>query len=229
MIHDKKEFGIGVALLTVFFVALTAIFMPVFEGGKNTLDYMDGVFNSISKYSAYYIPDVAKKARKHDGAQVTVAVMAADDAQAARMETLFTAAGATVARDGAKLSVTTDLGRLLGAALADADLMYKNAGDTVAGKYGFDGRRALFDWHRALTAMTKDLNKQENFAAAKTLRDVQTKALEPAYNYYGVEAVPMAKMLWIALLALAGYVLYTIWYGFGILFLFEGWGLRLEH
>ena len=61
MIHDKKEFGIGVALLSVFFVALAAIFMPFFEGGKNTLDYMDGLFNSISKHSAYYIPDVATR------------------------------------------------------------------------------------------------------------------------------------------------------------------------
>ncbi len=229
MIHDKKEFAIGAGLIAAFFVALAAIFMPFFEGGKNTLDYMDGLFNAISKHSAYYIPDVAEKARTQQGKSATVAVAPADANQAERLRTLFTAAGATVTTDGAKLNVTTDLGRLVDAALADADLMYHNDGDGVAGKYGFDGKRALYDWHQAFAAMTKELNTQDNFAAAKLLRDVQSKALEPAYNYYGVEAVPMTQMLWIALLALVGYVLYTIWYGFAILFLFEGWGLRLEH
>jgi hypothetical protein len=36
-------------------------------------------------------------------------------------------------------------------------------------------------------------------------------------------------MVWVSLAALVGYVLYTIWYGFAILFLFEGWGLKLSH
>jgi hypothetical protein len=39
----------------------------------------------------------------------------------------------------------------------------------------------------------------------------------------------MSSMLWVSLAALVGYVLYTIWYGFAILFLFEGWGLKLDH
>ena len=77
--------------------------------------------------------------------------------------------------------------------------------------------------------MTKDLNKQEKFKEAKSSRDVQTKVVEPAYNYYGVKAIPMSSMVWVSLAALVGYVLYTIWYGFAILFLFEGWGLKLSH
>lgn len=227
-IHDKKEFGLGLALLAGFFVALYAIFSPLIEG-RNALDYLDGVFNSISKDSAYYIPAVAEKAKQHDGSAVALAVKAADPAQAARMAKLFTAAGASVTADGAELGVSGDLGKLLAAVLADADRMFKNDGAAMSAKYGEEGKRILHDWHQALTAMTKDLNKQEKFAEAKTLRDVQTKAVEPAYNYFGVQAVPMSSMIWIALAALVGYVLYTIWYGFAILFLFEGWGLKLEH
>ncbi len=229
MIHDRKEFGIGLGLISVFFAALAAIFVPFFEGERNTLDYLDGLFNSISKHSAYYIPSVAEKAGRHQGTVATVAVRAADAAQAARMQTLFAAAGATVAREEAGLNVTADLGGLMAAALADADLMYRNAGDAVAAKYGFEGKRVLYDWHKAFAAMTKELNKQEMFAEAKTLRDVQTKALEPAYNYFGIEAVPMGRMIWVVLAALVGYVLYTIWYGFAILYIFEGWGLKLGH
>jgi len=229
MIHDKKEFGIGLVLIAGFFLALFAMFSPLFEGGRNTLDYLDGVFNSISKDSAYYIPGITEKARKHDGTVVTLSLKAADDPQAIRMEKLFAITGVTVTRDGAKLSVTGDFGKMLGAVLADADLMYRNEGAAVSGKYGYEEKRVLYDWHQALAAMTRDLNKQERFKEAKSSRDVQTKAVEPAYNYYGVKAIPMSSMIWISLAALVGYVLYTIWYGFAILFLFEGWGLKLSH
>ena len=229
MIHDKKEFGIGLALMAGFFVVLFAIFSPVLEGGKNTIDYLDGVFNSISKNSAYYIPDLAEKAKKHEGAAVTLSIKAADDGQAERMTQLFTTAGATVVATGTQLDVTGDMGQMLGAALADADLMFKNDGARVTEKYGVDAKRALYDWHRALSAMGKDLDKQSKFAESKTVRDVQTKGVEPAYNYFGIEAIPMSNMLWVVLAALVGYVVYTIWYGYAILFMFEGWGLKLEH
>jgi hypothetical protein len=229
MIHDKKEFGIGLMLLAGFFLVLFAIFSPLFEGGRNALDYLDGVFNSISKDSAYYIPKVAEKVGKHDGTLVTLKLKAADQAQASRMEKLFSTAGATVVMDDVKLSVSGDFGKMLGAALADAELMYRNDGVAVSGKYGYEEKRVLHDWHQALSAMTRDLNKQDKFQEAKSCRDVQTKAVEPAYNYYGVKAIPMSSMVWISLAALVGYVLYTIWYGFAILFLFEGWGLKLSH
>jgi hypothetical protein len=229
MIQDKKEFGLGLALLAVFFVVLFAIFSPLFEGGRNTLDYLDNTFNSISKNSAYFIPGVADKARKFDGKEVTVTIKVADAGQAARLEKIMSVAAAKVVADGAKLVVTGDLGQLIGSAIADADLMFKNDGAAVSGKYDLEGKRVLYDWHQAFSSMTKDLNHQNKFAEGKLLRDVQTKALEPAYNYYGVEAIPMSSMFWIAMAALIGYVIYTVWYGFAILFLFEGWGLKLNH
>lgn len=229
MIQDKKEFGLGLALLAAFFVVLFAIFSPLFEGGRNTLDYLDNTFNSISKNSAYFIPAVAEKARKFDGTEVTVNIKAADADQAARLEKIIGASAAKVATDGAKLAVSANLGRLIDSAIADAELMFRNDGKAVSGKYDLEAKRVLYDWHQVFSSMTKDLNRQGKFQEGKILREVQTKALEPAYNYYGVEAIPMASMFWVAMAALAGYVLYTVWYGFAILFLFEGWGLKLNH
>lgn len=229
MIHDKKEFGIGLVLIAGFFLGLAAIFSPLFEGGKNTIDYLDGVFNAISKDSAYYIPGIAEKARQHEGTAVTLNLKAANDGQAARMEKLFASAGAALTREGAALTVSGDLGRMAAAVLADADLGFKNDGAAVLAKYGSEARLVLYDWHHALTAMARDLNKQQKFREAKTVHDIQTKAVEPAYNYYGVVATPMSSMVWVTLAALIGYVLYTVWYGYAILFLFEGWGLRLDH
>lgn len=229
MIQDKKEFGLGLALLAVFFVVLGLIFSPLFEGGRNTLDYLDNTFNSISKNAAYFIPGIAEKARQFDGTEVSVNIEAADTGQAARLEKIMGTAAAKVVIDGKKLSVSGNLGQLISGALADADLMFKNDGAAVTGKYDLEGKRVLHDWHQALSTITKDLNRQGKFQEGRILRDVQTKALEPAYNYYGVEAIPMSNMFWVAMAALIGYVIYTVWYGFAILFLFEGWGLKLNH
>ncbi|MCK7577509.1 MAG: hypothetical protein MZV65_18025 [Chromatiales bacterium] len=129
-------------------------------------------------------------------------------------------------REGAKLTIAGDLGRMLAGVLADSDLMFRNDGAAVSGKYGDEEKQVLYDWHKALGAVTKDLNKQEKFKEAKTVRDIQTKAVEPAYNYYGVEAMPMRNTIWVALVALVGYVLYTIWYGYAILLPVRGLGTQ---
>jgi hypothetical protein len=229
MIHDKQRFGIGVALMAVFVVALVLIFRPMFADGKNALDYLDGVFNSTSKASAYYIPAAKEKAAKLSGSALAATITAKSPEQALRTEKLFRAAGAGVTIEGTKLSISGDLGRIVGEALADADAMFKNDGARVSGKYGFDGRRVLYAWHGALGEIVRELNRQERFKDAAVVRDALTKGLEPAYNYYGVTAVAMKDMIWIALAALIGYVVYTVWYGYAILYLFEGWGLNLEH
>lgn len=228
MIHDKRQFTIGLVLLAGFLGALALVFRPL-ENGQNTLDYLDGVFNSTSKASAYYIPAARAKAEKLGAEPIAVEVRGRTAAQAAQLETLLRACGATVARQGSILSVSGDLRAVLAAALADADAMFRNDGAGVAGKYGIDERRVLYAWHTALGDAAKALDRQSRFRDAAAVRDAMTKALEPAYNYYGVTAIAMKDMIWIALAALVGYVLYTVWYGYAILFLFEGWGVKLGH
>ena len=229
MVRDRRHFGIGAALLAAFLGVLALLFSPVFGNGNNALDYLDGVFNSISKASANYIPACAEKARRFEGTAVSVRILASDAGQAALIAKLLAATGATARVDGRGLAVSGDLGRVLAGALADADAMFRNDGKAVSGRYGVEERRALHGWHVALGEAMKDLNRQGRFAEAAVVRDSMTRALEPAYNYYGVTAVSMKDMAGVALLALVGYVLYTVWYGYAILFLFEGWGLRLEH
>lgn len=229
MIHDKREFGIGLALMAIFLGGLALVFSPLFDNGKNALDYLDGVFNSISKASAYFIPASIEKARKLEGVAVSVRIEASSTEQASRMEKLFRSGGASVHLDGTSLAVSGDLGRILAAALADADAMFGNDGASVSRRHGFEERRVLHVWHAALTGATKDLNRQQRFKEAAAVRDTLIRSLEPAYNYYGVTAVSMRHMIGIAFVALVGYVLYTVWYGYAILFLFEGWGLKLEH
>ena len=228
MIRDKRQFTIGLVLMAGFLAALAVVFRPM-ANGQNLLDYLDGVFNSTSKASAYYIPAAQAKARELGASPVAVQLRARGAAQAAQIETLLRTAGATVKREGTALSVSGDLARILAEALADADAMFRNDGATVSARHGLDERRVLFAWHAALGGILKDLDRQARFRETAVVRDAMTKGLEPAYNYYGVKAIAMKDMMWIALAALVGYVLYTVWYGYAILYLFEGWGVKLEH
>ena len=87
----------------------------------------------------------------------------------------------------------------------------------------------MFDWWNTLSTMEKSFTKQEKFSESTTIYKAKTKAVETAYNYYGIEAQSIKDKLVIVVLSLAGYVVYTMWFGFSILFMFEGWGLKLEH
>ena len=78
-------------------------------------------------------------------------------------------------------------------------------------------------------AMEKDMTKAGNFDQAKFVKNCMSKAIEPAYNYYGVKAKPVKEEMFLLIASLAFYVIYTMWYGFGLLFLFEGAGIKLDH
>ena len=87
----------------------------------------------------------------------------------------------------------------------------------------------MFNWWNALKAVDKDLGRQKHFNEAKIVSTVQEKAVEPSYNYYTIEPEKISDRLSVVIFSLIFYVAYTLWYGFAILYLFEGWGLKLEH
>ncbi|GAI79938.1 unnamed protein product, partial [marine sediment metagenome] len=64
---------------------------------------------------------------------------------------------------------------------------------------------------------------------AKIVALVVKKAVESSYNYYKIEPQKIADRLGIVIFSLVFYVIYTLWYGFAVMFMFEGWGLSLEH
>ena len=73
------------------------------------------------------------------------------------------------------------------------------------------------------------LKQQKKFKLAKMAELVNSKAVETAYNYYGIDGQKITDRIGVVLFSLVFYVVYTLWYGFGIMYLFEGWGMRLEH
>jgi hypothetical protein len=223
----------GFLLIASFFAVLIAIFMPLFpgvHGGKvNGLDYLDNFFNQLSKGSAYYIQDQMSKAQKVAGQEFATSMKMKTTEEAAFTAKLFTTNGIPAEIDETKVKVSGDFGAMLTIMLKDADLMYHNDGAAIAAKYGVDERKVLLSWYNSLSAMEKDLTKAEKFAQAKLVKNCMTKAIEPAYNYYKVEAKPVKAEIVLLVAALSFYVIYTIWYGFGLLYLFEGLGIKLNH
>lgn len=228
MIAHKKEFYGGVGLMVGFIVVLFIIFSPVFNG-HNGMEYLDSLYNSISKGSAYYIPKVKEETNTFVGNNVKMTLQMSDENEAQQTTSLFRRAGATAEVSGAQLNISGDLGNILANCLEDSDSMYNNDGTTVSNKYNYNEKQVLYNWHKALKAADKDLKKQKLFKEAKVVALVIKKVVETSYNYYKIEPQKISDKVGIVIFSLVFYVGYTLWYGFAILFMFEGWGLKLEH
>ena len=228
MIADKIKFYTGLGMLIVFAILLVVMFTPVFDG-KNALDYSDELYNSISKDSAYYIEDVKEDSTEFDGTSVSVTIEMETEEQAEQTALLYQESGAEAIVSGAKVEIAGDLGKILATCLDDADAMYYNEGESIQTKYGYDERIVLYNWWESLEAMSSELEDQKLFDEAKGIDKALAKAIEPAYNYYGIEAESMVDRIGVVLFSLIFYVVYTLWYGFALMYMIEGWGLRISH
>ncbi len=228
MIANKKQFMTGTLLLAAFTVVLVFIFLPIVDG-QNALDYMDSLFNSISKDSAYYIDTLKEESKELAGTSITVELVFEDPSTAAEVEPLFTKNGAIAGVKDGKLEFTGDLGVIMEGCLNDADEMFANHGEALIEKYGCEEKQAMYGWWVALKALDKALKRQEKFAESKFVTTVIKKGVECSYNFYGIEPQKITEKMVLVLGSLVFYVIYTMWYGFAIMFMFEGWGLKLEH
>jgi len=228
MITNKGKFTTGMVMMIAFMVVLVAMFLPIF-GGKNGLQYLDDLYNSISKGSADYFDKVRADAQPFAGKTLDVTIKLSNPEQAAQVANLLNAGKAMTNVTDASVKVSGDLGAIIDNAMVDARALYENKGDALQAKYGYDARRVGYNWYQAIRKMEDALNKQEQFQMAKVLHVVNSKTVETAYNYYGIEGQKISERVGVVLFSLVFYVIYTLWYGFGIMFLFEGIGMQLEH
>jgi len=220
---DKRYLVLGIIALAVFAVVLVVFFTPLF-GGRTGMQAADDLFNSLSKGSSYYIPAVAEQAGEFKGTEVAWKVEVEDEELGAAVARVFAAAGAETKAGAGEVAIKGDLGLLAAAAAADADALYK--GDpAIEGKYGLDGRRAVYCWYEGFKALEKNAQAEKKMKVAGFAKKVMTKALEPAFNFAGIPASSFGERLGVALFLLVFYVVYTVWYGFGVMFVFEGLGI----
>ncbi len=228
MIADKKEFYGGFALLVGFFAVLVIMFSPIFEG-KNALNYLDSLYNTISKGSAYYIPKLKKEVADFNAEPISITITMKSPQQAERTALLFTKSGASADVSGSGIKINGDLNKIMENCLEDSDNMFNNNGSAVSEKYGYPEKEVLFNWWSAIKVMDKEFGKQDKFKEMKLIGSVSKKGVECSYNYYKITPKKISEKLGIVVFSLVFYVVYTMWYGFAILFMFEGWGLKLSH
>jgi len=144
----------------------------------------------------------------------------------------LTKAGATAEfKDGA-ITYTADLGKVLGAALVDADDLFNNRGQAVLDRYAATEKNAektiVKAWWSVLDPSIKELQKQKLIQEAKVVGQVNKRGLEPGYNFYGINSEKVLDNVLPLVGLLAFYVLYTMWYGYAIFDMFGGIGLGMS-
>ncbi len=228
MIAYPKTFYKGLGMMAAFLVVFVLIFMPLFNG-QNGLEYLDDLYNSISKGSAYYMDKLRGEVKPFEGQNVELTLETKSTDQAEKSARLIEESGASVILQDNTLTVEGGLGALMLNCIDDSDLMYYNKGEELSEKYGYNEKEVVYNWWRLNKLIEKELQEQKSFKAALMLDRIQKRAVEASYNYYTIEPEKIGSKWGVVAFSLIFYVVYTLWYGFAIMYMFEGAGLRLEH
>jgi hypothetical protein len=233
LIQNKGTFTKGLALLVSFTVVFICIMLPLYgpEGKKqNGLEISDDFFNKLSKDSANYIKLVTDEVNaKVTDQKLNVTVKMAKPADAAEAAAIFTKAGFTGEAKEAEVRVSGPLKPMLLKFIADAQAVYDNdPGGKIKDFYGMGGDKALSLVWEVTNRSIKPLQKDKLLMEASILGSVNKRALEPAVNFYGIQGEPVSKNIPALTGLLVFYVIYTMWYGYSIFFLFDGIGMSMK-
>jgi hypothetical protein len=227
IVKNKKQFVWGLTLGASFAVILLLMFSPLFHG-ENSLQAADRLFNSIAKGSTYYFPGLQEKNEHYKDVKFEVTLKLADEDMAGKATKLLAEAGVGVAVDSAEVKASGYMGQIVQAALQDSEAMFNNQEEAIAAKYGYPGKEVLYVWWSTFKSLDKELKKQKMFAEASFLADVVKKGVEVGYNFYGISPQKASTKAGILSFSLIFYVIYTLWWGYAILFLFEGVGMQMK-
>ncbi|MCG6917611.1 MAG: hypothetical protein LJE89_08685 [Deltaproteobacteria bacterium] len=227
IVKNKKRFVWGLSLGLSFGVILVLMFSPIFHG-ENGLQAADRLFNSIAKGSTNYFPDLLEKNKRFKDTKFEVTLKLANEEMAGKANKLMALAGVRSAVDSTEVKASGYLGQLVQAALQDSEAMFNNQEEAIAAKYGFPGKEVLFVWWSSFKSLDKEFKKQKMFAEASFLTDAMKKGVEVGYNFYGISPQNASSKAGILSLSLVFYVIYTLWWGYAILFLFEGVGMQMK-
>jgi len=225
LVVNPRRFRIGVVGLVTFAAVLVVCLCPVF-GGRTGLEQTDLFFNELAKHSACYIPEARAQVDRFKGQDIDLGVRPREMADPQRLVHVITTNGfaATITQDG-RVRVLGDLGLLATVVLDDADLAFRDDVDALRRKYAMTREEVVYCWWTIFNGLTRRYAQQNRSAETNFTQFITTKVLEPAYNFRGIQARDI-RHRYLPVAALLGlYVLGTLWYGFAILYLFEGLGI----
>ena len=225
MIRNRQKFFMGLVGLLIFLIGLSLWVIPLGDR-ESGLGWADTLFNELAKDSAYAIPLALKRAEKFRGLIFDLAI----DPRSPGADTWVAKIAATngmsaLALGDGRVQVNANLGRMSLAASKDADLLFKGQEKALRDKYGLSGKEVIYYWWVLFEDLTRSYIQLKRPSEADFTKFVTTRVLEPSYNFAGIESRSISQNIGTVVLLLAFYVFYTVWYGFSILFLFEGLGI----
>ncbi len=226
LVRQKGLFVKGLVMAVAFLVILVIMFSPIFDG-QNAMVAADKLFNSIAKGSTNYFPGLVKKNAEYANKTFDVSLKLKDQDMAKKSAKILAAAGAKAAGEATEIKVNGNLGAVISAALKDSEAMFNNRDAELSAKYGMPGQEALYVWWNALKEIDKDLTRQKQFKEAAFVADTVKKGVEVAYNFAKIVPESAASRMGILSFALIFYVVYTLWWGLAVMYLFEGIGLQM--
>ena len=226
LVKQKGTFLLGLFMAVAFIVVLIIMFSPIF-GGHNAMVAADNLFNSIAKGSTNYFPGLVKKNAEYANKTFDVTLKLKDQEMARKATKILTAAGAKSTGDTAEIRVNGQLGGIISAALKDSEAMFKDPEAKLSGEYGMPGQEALYVWWNIFKQTDKDLTRQKQFKEASFVEEVVKKGVEVAYNFAKIEPESASSRMGILTFSLIFYVIYTLWWGLAVMFIFEGIGLQM--
>lgn len=227
IVKNKKYAFWGSGLALSFILVFFYLFTPTFDNGLNAFEAADKMFNSISKGSVYYIPDLLQKAEDQGQNTVVFQLKKMKEQTADRVAVVLTVHGKSLSYDPDQKHLEGMSSMIVRQGLDDAEILFKNDGERLERRYGISGRKVILAWWEVFRQLELHLKDQKQFDEAAFIHEARIKGLEIAYNYYGIEPEKVKDELWRMIFALLFYVVYTMWWGYAIFFLFEAVGLTM--
>lgn len=235
LVYAKKPFYIGLLMLVSFIIMAWIMLLPIFPGASGqkltSLQFADEVFNSLSKGSSNFFPEVRESIKSVHGKEVSLAVdLDGRDLASIILQELMKAGVTDAVETDGVITFKGNLERILAAATQDSADLFANDGNAISSRYnGASPLQISRGWWHLLQPCVKLLQMQGAVADAKVVDTVVKKAIEPANNFYGISDANAAENILLILGMLTFYVLYAIWYGFAIYNLFDGLGFLGKH
>jgi hypothetical protein len=227
LIVHRRKFLTGAAGLFVFAAVFAFGHTPLLEG-KSVWLWADDLFNRLAKHSTDYIPEARKKAEKFNGVAVDIAIHPRDLVTVDEFIRVVKMGGCDAKPMADKrIRLTGDLGRMAEAALADAELAFGNDAKAIEEKYRMNPSEVNYCWWILFDGLARRYMQENQSGNNEFAKFLSAKVFEPAYNFRGIVAENASQKMTAVVGLLLFYVLYTVWYGFSILYLFEGFGISV--
>ncbi len=230
LIVKPKKFFIGLTGLVIFAVVFFAVMLPT-SSGKSSLESVDGTFNSVAKdsISIQNFGEVEKNIPDFAGTIIEFRIPAkAAEATAIKNVLSKNNVQCDILPDD-RINIVGDLASLSQAAFDDSKLAYENKGAALTSKYGKEPKEIMYSWWLVYDGISKRYTQSSDIPNAGLnaafTKSMNLKVIEPSFNFFGIEAKSMKSDPLPIILLLLAYVLYTVWYGFSIMFIFEGFGI----